>query len=143
LQTVVESPPSAEPNGYSPDADALEATEVVYEAPEQVDQVANSSQEGEIRGSVVYPPIDERSMHTFRSSPKSRSRFGSFGSASGPLSIRVKLGAVAGWSSVAAVGAAVILMNPGPLIGVRLAELGAIWGAISALVWFLPGKLIK
>ena len=136
MQSIVQSPPRVEADEQTSVEIAVEVeTEAASAAPEQVNQVANTVQEG----TVVYP-VDESNLHTFRSSPKSRSRFGSF---SGPLPIRVKIGAVAGWSVVAAVGAAALVMSPGPLMGVRLAELGAVWGAISALVWFLPGKLIK
>jgi len=138
MQAFVESPAIASPDVSSLDTVGIEGeTEAVSMAPEQVDQVANVAQEQESRRTVIF---DESSLHTFRKSPKRGSRFGT---ALGPLSIRFKLSAVAGWSCVAAIGAAAIVVNPGPLIGVRLAELGAVWGVISALVWFLPGRQTK
>jgi len=55
--------------------------------------------------------------------------------------VRLRLAGVSGWSAVAAVGAIVLATRAGPFPGTQLGILGGVWVGISALVWFLVGKL--
>ena len=107
------------------------------EGPMPVEQIADQLQEEQKAG---YPVFDEKSLSTFRSSPKSRSGIvlGSF-----TLTPKVQLVAILGWSCLAGAGAAALMSNPGPVLGMRLSELGAVWGGISALIWFLPHILSR
>jgi hypothetical protein len=54
---------------------------------------------------------------------------------------KLRLAGVSGWSAVAAVGAIVLATRAGPFPGTQLGILGGVWLGISALVWFLVGKL--
>ena len=102
------------------------------EGPMPVEQIADQLQEEQKAG---YPVFDEKSLSTFRSSPKSRSgiALGSF-----TITPRVQLVAILGWSCVAGAGVAAMAVNPGPALAMRLGELGAVWSGVSALIWFLP-----
>jgi len=127
----------AYPSDFEQDPMAVDAGAEVVEAPEAIDLIANGSRR-QLNGE--YPSIDERALKTFHTSPKSRGRF--FPS-SGPLPSWARIGALAGWSCVAIAGAALIVSSSGLLASVRLAELGGVWAAVSALLWFIPAKLAK
>jgi len=48
---------------------------------------------------------------------------------------------ILGWSGVAGIGLAEVLIKAGPFPGIQVGALGGVWLAISALIWFLPSKL--
>ncbi|HEY6284014.1 MAG TPA: hypothetical protein VIW22_08835 [Nitrososphaerales archaeon] len=68
-------------------------------------------------------------------------------SALGPLhfggKMRIRIGAMAGWSALAGAGAAALLTRAGPFPGTQLAELGAVWAGITAFLWIFVAKLAK
>lgn len=136
--SITESTVLVDPDGHAQEPLATEASaDIVGGTPEMIDRITGELKEGQ---NERYPPIDERSLVTFRSSPKSRGRLLP---ASGPLPRWARIGAIAGWSCVAMAGAALILASSGLVFSLRLAELGGVWGAVSALMWFVPGRLAR
>lgn len=57
--------------------------------------------------------------------------------------MRIRIGAVAGWSAMAGAGAISLFTRAGPFPGTQLAELGAVWGGIAAFLWIIIAKLKK
>lgn len=57
--------------------------------------------------------------------------------------MRIRIGAVAGWSAMAGAGAIALFTRAGPFPGTQLAELGAVWGGITAFLWIIIAKLKK
>ena len=105
---------------------------------EPVDQIADALQAEEEESKK--PLVDERSWKIFHTSPKSNGRPAGSHAPSGGV---VRIGALLGWSGAAAVGAGLIMMNPGTMLVLRMGVLGAAWAGISAAIWFLVGKLAK
>jgi hypothetical protein len=103
---------------------------------EPVDQLVDAIGAEQATPKAIH--LDEGTWKTFHNSPKSKRRSGS---ASPGLSVRARIGAIAGWSCLAGTGAVLILMNPGTILALRLSVLGAAWAGISAAVWVLPSKL--
>jgi hypothetical protein len=66
-----------------------------------------------------------------------------FDKSKGILSNRLRILAVAGWSAVPAVGAAVIVLRELPNLATSLTELGAVWAGVSVGLWVLITKLGK
>jgi hypothetical protein len=58
----------------------------------------------------------------------------------GLLSVR-NIGVI-GWSAVAGSGAALAIMEAGPSIAMRLGSIGGLWLAVSAVILFLPSKVL-
>jgi len=86
----------------------------------------------------VTPLTDEGSLKSFKSSPKSK---GSLDARSGLLSARQRVIPIAGWSGLVAGGAVLIVMGPASVATIRLAELGGVWAAITAMMLLLFSKL--
>jgi len=136
--SVTESTVLVDPDGHGQEPPTTEASaDIDVGTPEMIDRMTNEPKEEQDEG---YQPIDERSLVTFRSSPKSRGRLLP---ASGPLPRWARIAALAGWSCVAFAGAALILGSSGLVFSLRLAELGGVWGAVSAILWFVPGRLAR
>ena len=55
--------------------------------------------------------------------------------------MRIRIGALAGWSAMAGAGAFALFTRAGPFPGTQLAELGAVWGGIAAFLWIIIAKL--
>jgi hypothetical protein len=89
-------------------------------------------------GVSMTPLADEVSLDAFKSSPKS---MGSLDGNGGLLSARLRTLSIAGWSGLAAVGGVLILMGPASFLTIRLAELGGVWGAVTAVILLLSSKL--
>jgi hypothetical protein len=89
-------------------------------------------------GVSVTPIADEGDLEAFKSTPKSKSSLGPRG---GLLSNRLRAFSVAAWSGLAGVGAVLILMGPVSVATTRLAELGGVWAAITAVILLLSSKL--
>jgi hypothetical protein len=157
VRSVAETVSTINPEGYMPEPTAfrqpedlmaeeqevfeepdIEVAEVVQPVEPQV--VDLSAVEVQRSAAEKYPPIDEGSMYTFRSASKAglKSFTGLKLSAS-----QLRIAGLAGWSIVAGGGAIALLVGPGPILGLRLGAIGGVWAAVSALVWFLPGKLTK
>jgi len=103
---------------------------------EPVDQLVDAMGAEQEAPNAIH--LDEGTWKTFHNSPKSKRRSSS---ASAGLSVRVRIGAIAGWSCLAGTGAVLILMNPGTILALRLGVLSAAWAGISAAIWVLPSKL--
>jgi hypothetical protein len=57
--------------------------------------------------------------------------------------MRIRIGAMGGWSAIAGAGATALLTRVGPFPGTQLAELGAVWAGITAFLWIILAKLAK
>ena len=81
---------------------------------------------------------DEISFASFRSSPKSKR--GSSGLTTSLGSNGLRTISLIAWNTLAAVGAVVIAIGPGPVLAARLAELGGLWAAVTAIVCLLTKR---
>jgi hypothetical protein len=55
----------------------------------------------------------------------------------------LKIAGIAGWSIAAGVGLIALLATQSPVPMGNVLALCGVWAAISALIWFVPGKLMK
>lgn len=90
-----------------------------------------------------YPPVDEGSLGSFRSSPKFGKRLSLPSLPSIQPKMKLRIAGVGAWSAVAGVGAGEIVINAGSTFLPKLGILGGVWGAITVAIWFLSGKLSK
>jgi len=58
-------------------------------------------------------------------------------------SSRLRLAGIAGWSTIAGTGAAVLATRAGPFPGLQLGALAGVWLGVSAAIWLLPGILSR
>jgi hypothetical protein len=121
----------ASPAGWGSDQ-RIEVEEPIEET------VAVMMAAGDPDSSVSMAPLaDDGNLDAFKSSPKSK---GSIDGSGGPMSSRLRTLSVAGWSGLAAVGGVLILMGPASVLTIRLAELGGVWAAITAMILLLSSK---
>jgi hypothetical protein len=55
----------------------------------------------------------------------------------------LKIAGLAGWSIIAGGGMIALLATKSPPPMGNVLALVGVWAALSALIWFVPGKLIK
>jgi hypothetical protein len=62
----------------------------------------------------------------------------------GILSNRMRIAAIVGWSSVAGMGiAALVLLRHGPMLTLQIGELAGLWAGLAAALWFFTSKFGK
>ncbi|MDA4124002.1 MAG: hypothetical protein OK438_00935 [Thaumarchaeota archaeon] len=57
--------------------------------------------------------------------------------------IRLRLGALVGWTSIAGTGALLLLNRGGPFPATQLSELLATWAGVSGILWVVSARLKK
>ena len=55
----------------------------------------------------------------------------------------VRLVGLTSWTAVAGIGLMILVGSQSPVPIANVAALAGVWAGISALVWFIPGKLMK
>jgi hypothetical protein len=122
------------PDGYMQDESPVEEEVAAIENVQADEQSTAAPQDH------GYPPMEGEGYNQyFGPSPKSKSKF----ALAPALSARqVKIGSLIAWGAISGAGAAMIAMGPASVMGLRLAEIGAIWAGLSAALWFIPSKFM-
>ncbi|HEV2225316.1 MAG TPA: hypothetical protein VGR56_00765 [Nitrososphaerales archaeon] len=94
-------------------------------------------------GSQLQELTSARSHGIYRPKHQALKSKSSLGSLHIGSKMRIRIGAMAGWSALAGAGATALLTKAGPFPGTQLAELGAVWAGITAFLWIIVAKLAK
>ena len=60
-----------------------------------------------------------------------------------PSTFELKLLGLVGWSATVCVGISYLVSRGGPFPGLQVGEIGGVWVVLSAVLWFLPGRLAR
>lgn len=95
------------------------------------------------QGAGVVEQQAETAASESSASTATPEELGSPGSRSTHTTYSVRLVGLVFWSAATGVGLIVLLGTQSPVHMANVGALAGVWAAISALIWFLPGKLMK
>jgi hypothetical protein len=122
------------PDGYLQDGTPVEEEVAAIESVQADEQSTAATLDN------AYPPLEGEGYNQYYSpTPKSKSKHALVPTLSAK---QVKVSSLISWGGISGAGAAMIAMGPASVMGLHLAELGAIWAGLSVALWLIPSKLM-